>query len=60
MPKSYRLQRLQAYPPVGEQLDVLWKIINQMRLNKVDLPEECDRMLNRILAVKRGIPKDGA
>lgn len=60
MPKSNRLRRAQAYPPIGDQLDALWKTINQMRLNKVDLPEDCDRMLNRILAVKRGIPKDGA
>ncbi|GAA0623238.1 hypothetical protein [Thalassospira tepidiphila] len=57
MTMSVKKQRRLAYPPNGEQLDAIWKFINQQRLNGVDLPADTDRVLNKVLAVKRDIPK---
>ena len=57
MSQSIKKQRRLAYPPIGEQLDAIWKFINQQRLNGVDLPADTDHALNKVLAVKRDIPK---
>ena len=57
MSHSPNKQRRLAYPSVGEQLDAIWKFINQQRLTGVDLPADTDRVLNKVLAVKRDIPK---
>ena len=55
--RSVRLQRRQAYPALGDQLDAIWKQINQDRLGGKNLVAETDSVLNRILAVKARIPK---
>ncbi|MFV1850109.1 MAG: hypothetical protein ACMZ66_05315 [Thalassospira sp.] len=57
MAHSTSKQRRLAYPPIGEQLDAFWKYVNQQRLNGVDLPADTDRVLNKVLAVKRDHPK---
>lgn len=57
MAQSAYKRRRAAYPNIGEQLDAIWKFINQQRLNGVDLPADTDRVLNKVLAVKRDHPK---
>ncbi|WP_417625373.1 hypothetical protein [Paremcibacter congregatus] len=57
MSKSISRQRREAYPDMGEQLDAMWKGFNQLRLDGVNLPADTDRVLNKVLAVKRDHPK---
>jgi len=60
MSTSRAWRRREAYnkeASVGDQLDAIWKFINQQRLIGVDLPQETDDMLNKILAVKKKIKK---
>jgi hypothetical protein len=54
---GYRAKRRAAYPPVAEQLDVLWKQFDYMRLTGTDLIQDADDLLGKILAVKRKYPK---
>ena len=56
---GYRDRRRREYPPLDDQLDVVWKQFNQMRLNGEDLIQEADDMLGGILAVKARHPKGG-
>ena len=53
----YDEARRAAYPPLGDQLDAMWKIVNQLRLGGENLPQPGDDMLNAILAVKAANPK---
>lgn len=48
----YSLRRVQEYPSIGEQLDVIWKQIRQM-----PHCQEAHDMLARIDAVKKANPK---
>lgn len=57
---EYVRQRREAYPLIGDQLDALWKIINQLRLEGTNLPQEGDDLLNQILAVKKTYKKPEA
>jgi hypothetical protein len=52
--QEYRQQRAEAYPPIGDQLDSLWKMVQP--------PEgsEAAAMKAKIEAVKRKFPKGGA
>jgi len=55
---EYKIKRAQEYPPVGDQLDVLWKQLGQLRLSgKLDLIQDADDMLDEILAVKKKYKK---
>lgn len=54
---EYKYNRASEYPDIGDQLDEIWKFINQMRLNGTDLPQDTDDMLGKILAVKKKHPK---
>ena len=49
---GYEAKRQNEYPPIGDQLDMLWKQLNQDRLGGKSLIQEADDMLNAILAVK--------
>jgi hypothetical protein len=44
--------RRAAYPPIGDQLDSIWKQLNYDRLNGRELIEDCDMLLGEVLAVK--------
>ncbi len=55
--KNYRALRRRAYPPVRDQLDALWKIVNCARLDGYDIPQEADDIMGRWLGVKRKFPK---
>lgn len=56
-PKTYEELRAVAYPPVGDQLDALWKQYNTDRLGGKELIQDMDDMLGSILAVKAAHPK---
>ena len=51
-------KRRAEYPPVGDQLDAIWKQLSLMRMQGEDLVQDADDMLGAILAVKRKYPKD--
>lgn len=48
-PMGYRARRAEAYPPIGDQLDAIWKG-----------GAEAEAMLLQILAVKAAFPKPTA
>jgi len=54
---SYQRDRAREYPPIGDQLDAIWKCLNQLRMHGADLPADADHVLGEILAVKRAYPK---
>lgn len=49
--QSYRLKRQAAYPPISEQLDMLWHALDQGKLDK-----SCD-FYTQLKAVKDKYPK---
>lgn len=51
---DYRAKRREAYPPIGEQLDALWKAL---AANPSSLTPEASAMLAQIQAVKTQFPK---
>ena len=55
---TYKEKREREYPKVGDQLDALWKQLDQDRLDGKDLIQEADDRLNEILAVKDKYPKE--
>jgi len=54
---AYKTERAREYPPVGDQLDALWKELNYRRLNGENLTQEADDILGQILAIKNKYPK---
>jgi hypothetical protein len=54
---TYREARLSAYPFLRDQLDDIWKQLNQDRLDGKALTKETDDRLNEILQVKADFPK---
>lgn len=46
--------RKAAYPPIGDQLDVLWKVLGQ---DPSGLPPEAQALLAKVQAVKAQYPK---
>ena len=51
-----RAARSAEYHPMGDQLDVIWKQFNHMRLEGTPLIQEADDMLGAILATKKKHP----
>lgn len=54
---EYKDQRKKQYLDIGDQLDAIWKFINDQRLKGVNLPQETDNHLNHVLLVKKTHPK---
>ena len=54
---KYKEDRKPGLPIIGDQLDVIWKQFNQMRLNGQPLIPEADDMLDNILSNKDKYPK---
>ena len=54
---TYADLRKKEYPMLGDQLDVIWKQFNQLRLSGTPLIQEADDMLGDILAIKKEYPK---
>lgn len=50
--RDYAEARRAEYPPIGDQLDALWKA-----LSTTDLPPAAAAMLAEVLAVKERFPK---
>lgn len=50
--RDYAEARRESYPPIGDQLDVLWKFLQTQTL-----PSETKSMLDRVLKVKATYPK---
>ena len=49
--------RAKAYPPIGDQLDAIWKQLNQDRMGGKSLISEADSVLGKVLSVKAKHPK---
>ena len=55
--KDYIILREKSYPSIGDQLDAIWKELNNKRLAGENLVSDADDMLGQILAVKKKYPK---
>lgn len=49
----YRKRRMAGYPTIGDQLDVMWKVLAAMPA----LPDEARQMLAKIEDIKKLYPK---
>ena len=56
-PSTYEDQRAAEYPKIGDQLDAIWKQLNQDRLGGKALVQDAEDHLNAVLAVKSKYPK---
>ena len=55
---SFDLARKKEYPPVGDQLDAIWKALDFLNREGINLPVSALDMLdNQILAIKAKYPK---
>ena len=54
---AYAEKRAAEYPPVGDQLDAIWKELNFRRLNGDNLVSDADEIINKVLSVKEKYPK---
>jgi hypothetical protein len=55
--RGYQQYRADAYPPVGDQLDALWKLVDSL-LSKSAAPAEALAVRNQIAQVKLQWPRD--
>ena len=51
---NYQAKREREYPPIGDQIDALWKALEP---NKAKLPKEARDMMERVQGVKQKFPK---
>ncbi len=55
---EYKKKRMNEYPPIGDQLDALWKQLDLLCVSgKINLIQEANDILGEVLAVKRKYPK---
>lgn len=52
---QYRERRAAEYPPIGDQLDAIWKVISDLNLGS--FRDDATQMLNLIQEVKAKYPK---
>lgn len=50
---DYRQKRAAEYPDIGDQLDAIWKELEQRPL----LDSDAENMLNRVKEIKQRYPK---
>lgn len=50
-------KRVVEYPPVGEQLDAIYKLAQMLQAQGMQLPEETGAWVDKLTAVKRNNPK---
>jgi hypothetical protein len=55
-PKTYKTLRKEEYPPISDQLDALWKLI-QANADKIDLAEAAP-LLAAVQEIKNKYPKE--
>lgn len=53
---GYRDNRAKNYPPVGDQLDSIWKIIDHL-MNRTPLDQTALEVMKKIKEVKKQFPK---
>lgn len=53
----YREQRARAYPPIGDQLDALWKSFRHMAEGGTDIGSDAEAMKQAVADVKARFPK---
>jgi len=56
--KVYDKLRKREYPDIGDQLDAIWKQLNQDRLGGKALIQDADDMLGQVLSIKAKWPKE--
>lgn len=56
--RDYREARKQLYPPVGEQLDAMYKLGESLREQGLSLPEDVMQWLDKVRSVKDSVPKE--
>jgi uncharacterized protein YheU (UPF0270 family) len=54
---AYKWKREKEYPPVGDQLDTIIKVIRGIRARGTDIGKEGDTLLDEIQRVKDKYPK---
>jgi len=56
---NYTYHRIREYPPVGEQLDAVYKMVVAIQGQGIKLPDETLKWLDDIQNVKDTYPKGG-
>lgn len=54
----YKLQRGEAYPDIGEQLDAIFKLATALKDQGMELPEVSEKWMADVKAVKESFPKE--
>lgn len=54
--EQIRMNRRSEYPDIGDQLDIIMKQFNQLRLNGQPMIQEMDDLIGKCLAVKSRNP----
>lgn len=54
---DYREKRKEAYPPIGDQLDAVYKLALALE-NTIELPIEVKQWINELTSVKTKYKKD--
>lgn len=58
--RPYKQARKQLYPDIGNQLDAIWRAIDEIASQTgIQLPQDSLDMLTKINEVKAKCPKDG-
>jgi len=52
------LERREAYPSTGDQLDAIWKQIAKLKADGIALDIDADKALKKILDIKKAHKKD--
>lgn len=53
----YNIRRVFEYPPIGDQLDAIWKALEQLQTDGADLPPDTKSTLDIIADIKLRHPK---
>lgn len=57
MSKSYKRRRRENYPQIGEQLDAVWKALDHLAWQGIELPSDTLAVLDQVKVVKTDNPK---
>jgi len=52
------IERREAYPPIGDQLDAIWKQIAKLKADGIALDADADKSLKKILDIKKAHKKE--
>ena len=54
---AYKEKRKKEYPDIGDQLDVIWKAFNRLKMEGIAIGIDADGMISSISAIKTKYPK---